>query len=134
MKQDPNINLSAADQWEDVITRCLGWYTGVNAQARVFHCLEMVHPQAEGVQRVRCFPFSNHTFNERNVKDPVFFMPVEAQKDFSLPQDQEKLEYGRVHLFFSILLPGYLGRLEETDLALVQYLDHYKIKGKLPRN
>lgn len=107
----------------------MGWYTGANAQVRVFHRLDMTHPQVEGVQRVRCFPFSNHKFNLRTVKDPVFFA-FKEKGDFSLPEDQDLLEYGRVLLFFSVLLPGHLGRMFERDLAFIRYFDHYKVKGK----
>jgi hypothetical protein len=57
-------------------------------------------------------------------------MPLQPKKDFSLPEDKDDLEYGRVLLFFSVLIPGHLGKRFETDLAFIQYFDHYKVKGK----
>jgi len=45
--QDPGIELSASEQY-DVISENLLWYQGKNAQARIFHCLNLSHPEAEG--------------------------------------------------------------------------------------
>ena len=90
----------------------------------------MRHPEAEGVQRVRCYPFKTHQFNNKTIRNPVFMMPLQPKQDFSLPEDKEVLEYGRVLLFFSILVPGTLGKHFEKDLAFIQYFDHYKVKGK----
>jgi hypothetical protein len=61
--------------------------------------------------------------------DPVFFLPMEPKDDFALPEDKDMLEYGRVVLLFSVLLPGHLGKYREHDLAMVQYLDRYRVKG-----
>jgi hypothetical protein len=128
MLQDPGHEYSAPEQW-DILTEHLGWYGTQEAQVRVFHCLEMKHPEAEGTQRIRCYPFANHTFQDRNIMDPVFFLPMEPKEDFALPEDKDLLEYGRVVLLFSVLLPGHLGKYREHDLAMVRYMDRYRVKG-----
>jgi hypothetical protein len=93
--------------------------------------MEMKHPEAEGVQRVRCYPFKTHLFQARNLKEPVFFLPVkDYMEDFSLPEDKEKLEYGRVHLLFSVLIPSRMGKVHEHDLAFIKYLKPFEIKGE----
>jgi hypothetical protein len=109
----------------------LDWYPEAAAQVKVFHCMEMKHPEAEGVQRVRCYPFPTHLFQGRNIWDPVFFLPVKDYKeDFSLPEDKDLLEYGRVQLLFSVLIPSLMGRVKEFDLAFIKLLKPYLIKGQ----
>lgn len=112
-----------------ILDKWLGYYKNSAAQIRVFHCLEMKHPKADGVQRVRCYPFKCHDFQQRNITDPVFMMPVDAKDDFTLPEDTHLLGYGRVLLLFSCLVPGRLGNNIEIDLAFVKYFDLYKVKG-----
>jgi hypothetical protein len=90
----------------------------------------MSHPLAEGLQRVRCYPFGNHTFQGRNIKDNVFLLPVETTKHFSLPQDKDKLQFGKVQLLFSMLVPGNLGRFKEVHCAFIKYFDLFKPKGR----
>jgi hypothetical protein len=73
----------------------------------------MQHPECEGVQRVRCNPFTNHTLQGRNIKDTVVFQPVDNYKSdlHTLPQDMASLlEFGRVQLLFSVLVPTRKGR------------------------
>mgnify|MGYP003683845193 CR=1 FL=1 len=117
----------------------LGYYPNTSAQIKVFSVLEMKHPLAEGPQRVRCFPFANHTWQAdkkkgphsgRKITDPVFIKPLQAQEDFSLPDDASLLHYGRVLLLFSIWIPGRLGNKVEMDLAFIKYYDQYKVQGK----
>jgi hypothetical protein len=109
----------------------LDWYTVAQAQVKVFQCMQMKHPDAEGIQRVRCYPFTKHLFQGRNITDPVFFLPVKDYKDdFSLPEDKDLLEYGRVQLLFSVLIPARSGRVRETDLAFIKYLKPYTIRGE----
>ena len=127
--------LTAPEQFK-LLQRSLFLYPNQNSHIKVFHCLEMKHPQAEGVQRVRCFPFKSHKWQKgektegRNLTDPVFLMPLEAKEDFSLPEDTALLHYGRVVLFFSILIPGRMGHAVEVDCAFVKYFDEYKARGK----
>lgn len=133
-KQDPAFQerFLPSEQF-NLLQNTLGWYKNSSAQIRVFQCLEMKHPKAEGMQRVRCYPFRGCGFQkaERNLKDPVFLMPLEAKDDFCLPEDTSLLQYGRVLLFFSVQVPGRMGNLIEVDLAFIKYYDVYKIKGNL---
>lgn len=126
--QGPHKTYNAKEQW-DILQKYVGWYKNSSAQIRVFHNLQMKHPECEGTQIVRCYPFETHPFRGRTIKDPVMMLPLRPSDDFSLPEDQESLEYGRVMLFFSCLLPGHLGKLFEYDLAFIKYFDIYNIKG-----
>ena len=126
--QGPEREYNAQEQFI-LLSEYLGWYKNASAQIRVFHCLEMKHPEAEGVMRIRCYPFKKHPFQGRNIREPVMMMPLQKKKTFSLPQDRGELEYGRVMLFFSIQIPTHLGRCFEFDLAFIKYFDHYKVKG-----
>jgi hypothetical protein len=124
----PHQSFTAVQQWN--VLKALSYYHGSAAQIRVFHCLAMQHPECEGVQRVRCYPFPNHRFQGHNMKDSVFFKPVDNYKsDFCLPQDRELLEFGRVMLIFSILVPTRMGRQEEEDLVFIRYFKPYNIQG-----
>jgi hypothetical protein len=49
--QDPGIPLNASEQY-DVISEYLLWYQGKSAQARIFHCLNLSHPEAEGAEMI----------------------------------------------------------------------------------
>ncbi len=98
-------------------------------QVKVFQCVEMRHPLAEGPQRVRCYPFSNHQFQSRNILDNVFFQPVESSQSFTLPRDRQLLQYGRVLLLFKMKVPGVLGRFKEVECAFIKYYDLYKPRG-----
>lgn len=127
--KDPNKALTALQQWNTL--QELQYYKNSAAQVRVFQCLEMHHPECEGVQRVRCYPFPEHEFQGRNITDPVFFKPVDNYKsDFALPEDKDLLEFGRVQLLFSVLVPTKLGRHEEEDLVFIKYFKRYNVDGK----
>jgi hypothetical protein len=98
-------------------------------QVKVYHCLTMKHPAADGAQRIRCFPFQGHTFQGRNIMDNVFLLPVDARRSFKLPQDKDQLEFGRTLLLFKIQIPAPLGSWQERSLAFVKYYDKYRVKG-----
>lgn len=108
------------------------YYPNKSAQVKVFQCLEMRHPLADGVQRVRCYPFPKHTFQGRNIKDTVFLRPIIAGGGhFQLPRDKNKLEYGRVLLIFKMRIPGKLGRVQEVECAFIKYFDKYLAQGEI---
>lgn len=98
----------------------------------MFNRLEMKHPLCDGVQKIRCFPFPEHTFNGKNVMDTVFLMPVTATEDFSLPADKSLLQYARVLLFFEIQIPRPKHKKKKTKLlecAFIEYFDRYTVPG-----
>lgn len=99
-------------------------------QVKVFQSLVLRHPLCEGVQRIRCYPFPKHTFHGRNAMDLVFMLPVSATGQFSLPADKALLQYGRVLLYFQILVRGRLGKVKTLDCAFIKYFDVYNVPGK----
>lgn len=91
----------------------------------------MTHPLCEGVQRIRCFPFPEHTFHGKNVMDTVFLLPVTATDQFKLPADKHLLQYARVLLLFKIKIPSRSATKPELlECAFIQYFDRYNVKGK----
>ena len=134
--------LRAPEQF-DWVKGTMFFFPNTVAHVKNYHCLEMTHPLADGVQRVRCYPFQDfvdsdgeievegHQFHDRNLTDAVFLLPVntEDRDDFVLPRDKEHLQYAKVLLLFQIRVRGNHGRPREEDCAFIQYLDKYLVKG-----
>lgn len=118
-----------APQEYDILTENVAEW-GQSGQIAVFHCLEMSHPLADGLQRVRCYPFSNHKYHEAIHKDAVFIIPVtHSPEQFKLPRDKELLQYAKVLLFFKIRIRGHLGLPQTLELAFIKYFDVYSLEG-----
>ena len=136
------LELRAPEQY-DWVNAIMMYFPNTAAHIKNYHCLEMKHPLAEGVQRIRCYPFKHivdsdgeieveeHLFRDKNLTDAVFLMPVntEDRNDFVLPRDKEHLEYAKVLLFFQIRVKGKHERPQEENCAFVKYFDKYLVKG-----
>jgi hypothetical protein len=48
--QDPDIDLNPSEQYD--VLQNLIWYERKSAQARIFHCLNLSHPEAEGAEMI----------------------------------------------------------------------------------
>jgi hypothetical protein len=114
-----------------ILTSSLKEFNVNSGQLQVHHCLEMRHHLADGVQRVRCYPFSGHQFHGLNPMDAIFFIPVTHHpSEFELPKDKDQIEYGKVLLFFKIIIPGRRGRWRTIECAFIKYFEKYLVKGE----
>jgi hypothetical protein len=115
-----------------ILQEVLLFFPRTAAQVKVYQCLALKHRLVPGVQRVRCYPFANHTFWNRNIYDTVFFRPPAglSESGFELPRDRDSLEYGKVLLLFQLRLPGRMGRVREVACAYVKYFDKYLARGE----
>ena len=114
----------------DILKDFLAFYPGKSAQIQVYSCLEMRHPMCEGVQRIRCYPFSDHQYNDRNIKDNIFLKPIAAGEHFNLPNDKDELQYAQVQLLFKCMVITRKGNLREVSLAFIKYYEKYTVRGK----
>lgn len=114
-----------------LLSKCLVRHKENSGEIKVFHCLEMSHPLADGYQRVRCYPFESHKFHKCNPLDAVFIIPMTHSPSlFQLPRDRDLVQYVKVLLLFKIEIPGKLGRLRKIDCAFVKYFEKYLVKGE----
>ncbi len=63
----------------------------------------------------------------------VFLMPVkDCKEDFSQPEDEDLLQYGKVQILFSVLIPSRsdTDRVKEADEPLIKYLRPFHIQGE----
>ena len=114
-----------------ILTSSLKEFNVNSGQLKVHHCLEMRHPLADGVQRVRCYPFLGHQFHGFNPTDAVLFIPgTHHLSKFNLPKDRDLIEYAKVLLFFKIIIPGQRGRLRTIECTFIDYIEKYLVKGE----
>ena len=88
----------APDEY-NLLAANLTFFPKTSAQVKVFHCLDMVHTDCEGVQRIRSYPFPSKQFRGRNMLDSVFCIPEDisvADFDLSNTDHHEKVEYAKV--------------------------------------
>jgi len=100
---------------------------------RTFGCLELESDKCQGVQRIRCFPFSFDTFYDSNPRPYVAVVPPKrysgiAFQDFSVAEAKHRarLWYGRVELFFTSTFEDRDGVKREYDLAFLSFLYDFK--------
>jgi hypothetical protein len=131
--QQSEKELTSQQEYTILQKHVANWSAGPHApnrQIKVYHCLEMSHPLADGRQRVRCYPFPNHKFHTANHMDAVFIIPQSrTPANFQLPRDRRLLDYAKVLLFFQIKIRGRIGRLETVDCAFIKYYEKYTVQG-----
>jgi len=108
---------------------------------RTFGVLELESERCQGVQRVRCYPFSFDKFKGTNPRQYVGLVPPKqftgiAFSDFDLgnASHRQKMWVGRVELLFTATFKNALGVEYEFDLAYVSCLydfEHPSAAGPL---
>jgi hypothetical protein len=110
---------------------------------RTFGILELESERCQGVQRVRCFPFSWDKHFKRNWAQYVGIIPPEknsgiAVRDFTLSnaEHRKQMWVGRVELLFTAAFIDSHGSLVEYDLAFLSCLydfEHPSAMGPMQR-